>query len=284
MPPEAITWDKVPGWPEEPELRPSNPDAVGLLFPPERYGRVAMVMGIRADESITRYRAVARRERDNYIIPWDQGTAQGNLSKVYPVYDWSTADVWTAPHLKGWDYNTTYDLMEWAGVSHHDQRVAPPFGTEQLRGLWQFKECFPEVWEKLCTRVAGAATAARYAETPLYSFGSRPDKPDDMSWEEYLRYWLEKWPQPERGQIATQVRKHIQWHYSKTTEPIMEVPHPVTGLSWDFLVTVVSRGDFLNRKVPPATSDERVRQARRVQYDAAREAERLKKEGRDASA
>ena len=39
-----------------------------LLYPVEEYGRTACIMGIRADESLTRYRAVAQSTVENYII------------------------------------------------------------------------------------------------------------------------------------------------------------------------------------------------------------------------
>ena len=142
LPPEAITKVKnynghlVGG-------RLSIPFMAPLLYPVEEYGRTACIMGIRADESLTRYRAVAQRTVENYIIhPKEEinlseavkggvditrfptrklnksgkqkmlSNNVGNFYKVYPVYDWQTADVWTAPHKFNWDYNHAYDVME----------------------------------------------------------------------------------------------------------------------------------------------------------------------------
>lgn len=250
MPEEAIT--SIKGIDFVPlENRVSWPDAQGLIFPPKEFGTVGMVMGIRAAESITRYRAVARNRLDNYIIPWNDGYSQGNLYKVYPIYDWSTEDVWTAPAKLGWDYNRAYDIMDKAGLSFNDQRCSPAFGEEPIRGLWVFKTCFPEVWEKMVYRVPGANTAVMYAKTELYSFGKRPDKPDDMSWEEFIKYWLEKFQGEERKFIAARIRSFIQRHYSVTNDPIIaSVPHPETGISWEFLLMIAMRGDFKQRKQP----------------------------------
>jgi predicted phosphoadenosine phosphosulfate sulfurtransferase len=103
LPPEAITG--LPGFPVwPPEARLSIPDANGLFMPP-RLGNCALLMGIRAQESLTRLRAVTRRPVENYLIKLDGGTCQGNIWKSYPVYDWTTEDVWTAPAKFGWDYN-----------------------------------------------------------------------------------------------------------------------------------------------------------------------------------
>jgi len=41
-------------------------------------------------------------------------------------------------------------------------------------------------------RVPGAAAAARYAMTDLYAYGGLPEKPADMTYEEYLRHLLDK--------------------------------------------------------------------------------------------
>ena len=51
-----------------PSARLSIPFLFPMLFPVEKYGRTGVVMGIRADESLTRYRAVSQRVHENYII------------------------------------------------------------------------------------------------------------------------------------------------------------------------------------------------------------------------
>ena len=271
LPPEGIT--ELEGYPSEPEKRMSIPDAVGLLFPPKRFGRVGMVLGIRADESITRLRAILSSSNRiaDYIIKWEGKTAQGNLYKVYPIYDWRTQDVWTAPAKFGWDYCRAYDVYDKLGIPPDQQRLAPPFGEEPLEGLWQFAHCFPDIWCRMQTRVPGANTAALYARTELYSFGSRPKKPAGMSWEQFIASWVAKHPQPERGQIARKIKDWIAWHYRKTGDPILEVPHPETGMEWDFLLMIAVRGDFKDRKHPntPNNDEVELRERWRARYEAA---------------
>ena len=117
-------------------------------------------------------------------------TNRGHLRKVYPIYDWTTEDVWLAPATFGWDYNRAYDAMEMAGVAPNLQRVSPAFGEEPLQKLWTFAVCFPEVWDRMQSRVPGAAAAARYALTELYSFRQRPPKPAGMPWSEFVLHYL----------------------------------------------------------------------------------------------
>ncbi len=278
LPPEAITYGDVRGFPTDVDHRPTMPDSVGLVLPPERFGNVGMVMGIRGDESLTRMRAILMETSEEHyfikphILGREKGINAGNLKKVYPIYDWTTPDVWTAPRELGWDYNKAYDRMEEAGISHHAQRCAPPYGEEPMGALWMFACCFPDIWDKMQVRVPGAATAARYAKTEIYSYHKNPEKPDGVTWEQWIMIWVNKHPEKYRAQIARHIRKMMTGHhYLKTTDPIMPTaPHPVTAMSWAFLLMIAVRGDFKTRKYPPMNNDPTVMAARQKKYDAER--------------
>ena len=260
MPPEAIT--TLEGFPmEPPAARVQHEDSNGLLHP----GSInwGSFMGIRAQESLTRRRAVTSKRTDNFIVEWHVGSVErpgmppwkappATVQKIYPIYDWTTEDVWTAPAKFGWDYNRAYDAMEMAGVTHLNQRCSPAFGEEPLMRLWTYAQCFPEVWPKMTDRVPGAAAAARYAKTELYGYGDWTGKAPSDSWETALARTLEKWPDLEiRARIAARLKKEIETHYKKTDDPLVDVaPHPDTGVSWEWLLMIAQRGDFRARKQP----------------------------------
>lgn len=260
LPPEAIT--ELEGFPMEPaEARPSLPMSCGLLAPASRYGSCGMLMGIRADESLTRRKAVGNDRAENWVIPAPQIGA--NMFKVYPIYDMVTADVWTAPARFGWDYNHSYDLMEMIGIPHPAQRCAPPYGEQPMQKLWVFKECFPDLWERMLARVPGAATAARYATTELYAFNSIPEKPPELTWQDFIKRRISEYEDPvAKRWIAYRVRKFITLHYKKTAEPLLSVPHPDSGVSWAWLYKIADRGDLKERSWPDYNSD-------RAAYEAA---------------
>lgn len=247
LPPEAIT--ELAGFPvEPPEARLQHNDTNGLFFPPSM-GNCCLMLGIRTQESLTRRRAVTNKRGDNYIIKSTDLTAQGNLYKAYPIYDWTTEDVWTAPKTLGWDYNRAYDRMEMAGIKHHAQRCSPAFGAEPILGLWCFATCFPEVWDPMTERVPGVGAAVRYARTELYAYKDRPDRPADASWPEFLSYFLTKFDRKANAKLRKRVATFIEQHYNKSPHPIMaDAPHPVTGVCWDFLLTLAMRGDHKERK------------------------------------
>ncbi len=257
LPPEGITeLDGFPTWP--PEARLSWPETNELLTHPSM-GNVALLMGIRAQESLTRHRAVsvASKREHNWLIRQGAGMtalagrSAGNVWKAYVIYDWQTEDVWKAPGLMGWDYNHAYDLMSMAGINPASQRCSPAFGEEPIGKLHVFAEAFPEVWHKMVERVPGVGAAYRYARTELYGYGSRPERPADMEWPDFIRHFVTQHPDNIRPQLAKRLSEMIRTHYRMSTHPIVEKAyHPVSGLSWDFLLMVAMRGDTKERKQP----------------------------------
>ncbi|MGN7485295.1 DUF3440 domain-containing protein [Priestia megaterium] len=273
LPPEAITYKDIPNYKVLP-----IPQLNGMLFPPSEYGTTGLVMGIRAQESLSRRRAVSMKIKENYISPSTGETDKGNVWKVYPIYDWYTEDVWTAPKKFGWDYNKAYDVMEKAGIKHNQQRCAPPYGEEPLGGLYLFKTCFPDIWDKMSERVPGANTASMYARTELYSFGKKAVRPEGMTWEEAINYYIKKFDESSQKLIAKRIQDEIKLHYKKTKDPILDsTPHYDTGLSWDFLLMLAQRGDFKGRRSPLHKVDYENRHKAKEKYYKALE-EKLKED------
>lgn len=221
----------------------SIPEIAHRVYGPEN-GTIADVRGIRADESLRRYRSVAMKLQDNWIgAPRD-----GYSFPVSPIYDWTTIDVWTAPRMFGWDYNRAYDVMRMAGMSPSDQRVCPPYGEEPLGGLWIYAQCWPELWHKMIARVPGAATAGRYARTQLYGFG-KMEPPPGMTWRDWTFSQLNLYPPALRKEIANSIARLMADHKAKTKRPIdEEKPDALTGVSWKYLAMLVNRGDLKGRR------------------------------------
>ena len=210
-------------------------------------GSVAMLTGIRTQESLRRYQVIAKKKNDAYIN--SKSEAGQNQYRAFPIYDWSSEDVWLAVHKFGWDYNKTYDIFNQTRL-HNDflhQRVCPPYGEEPLRGLWVYAECFPELWHKMISRVQGVNTAWRYGNTELYS--SAKSKPDNLTWKEYINVIIDSYDHDAKNDVKQTVNGYIKAHQRKTKQPIAdEEPHPLSGVSWKWLCTVAIRGDFKGRQ------------------------------------
>ena len=283
LPPEAIT--EIPGYNHHnPDERMHHSDLAALLFNPGEHGEAVQAFGIRAAESLRRYSAVTRREKDNWIVQDNAKTVRGALWKAYPVYDWSTQDVWTAPKILGWDYNHNYDLQEMHGYTSHSQRVGTPFGNEALQHLSMWPVLFPDMWEKMIDRVPGVATAVRYSKTELYAFGEKPTKPDGITWPAFVKQILDGLQPEARRKNAKTIKSVLDTHYKNSNNALLaeKVPHPNSGLSWDFVAMLAQRGDMNGRRSPagrlvsPNKTDEYNQALAKYNDDITR----LRKEGR----
>lgn len=252
----------LPEWgitePEFGEFTPKTlhtADVNQLYLDPVSMGQCVVLLGLRADESTARRWAARRHVVDNYIHPYHAGGTGTKGVRVpkgiylaHPIYDWKLADVWLAMRKFGWDHNEAYDHMRAAGISRRDQRIAPPFGEEPSRGLWQFRTCWPEMWEKMIRRIPGAPTAARYGDTPLYAIRGLPPRRDGEHYRDYILRHLRRYPPAAQQQVKAVLQEKVRLHYNKTTDPILDtVPHPETGISWRWLAKIVLRGHFKGR-------------------------------------
>lgn len=201
-----------------------------------------VIQGIRTEESLRRYRAVAMKKDENFISKPDKG-----VYFAYPIYDWSSADVWRLVKLKDADYNKTYDIFNRSEQYGNllNQRVCPPYGEEPLRGLHLYAECFPELWSKMINRVKGAATAARYGNTEIYSTGYKPEHTD---WKSHVNNLLQTYTGKDKAKVANVLNQALRSHRKKTNQTIpQDNPHPLSGVSWKYLAKIATRGDFKGR-------------------------------------
>ena len=213
-----------------------------------KYGRVADVTGLRAEESIRRRRMAENDRLECYIGEKPLESSKGNVWHCYPIYDWNSEDVWLYAGLRGFDYNRVYDTYSAIGMPLIKQRVCPPWGEEPLTGLHKYAECAPELWAKMIHRVPGCNTAARYANTELYGRKLK-SPPEGMTWEMFTWLNLDKWEGEAKIDVAKSIKSRVIAHKKRTKRSLpQEVPDPLTGISWKYLAQVALSGDFKRRK------------------------------------
>ena len=134
----------------------------------EWYGQgkpTAGFVGIRADESLNRYRTIAIFDKQMYQEKRWTTLAGDNLYNIYPIYDWRTRDIWIYHALNpDREHNKIYDLMHQAGVKPSQQRLCQPYGDDQRRGLWLYHILEPETWFKVVARCNGVNSGALYIQ------------------------------------------------------------------------------------------------------------------------
>jgi len=152
----------------------------------------AYLVGLRADESLTRYRAVTKHPGWNGIR-W--GSMDGNIKTFYPIYDWTVYDVWKFIHDYDIQYNKIYDLMFLDGQSiYKGMRISNLIHEKSYKCLVDLPRYEPETYDKLCRRISGIATANRYASEKLV-FNNETLPSHYKSWKEFRDFLLENIPE-----------------------------------------------------------------------------------------
>ena len=148
----------------------------------------ACLVGIRADESLNRFRTIASSKKIRYHDKQWSTKVTENVFNIYPIYDWRTQDIWIY-HAKNPDkeFNKLYEYMYKAGVSLGNQRICQPYGDDQRRGLWLFHLIEPETWAKIVTRVNGANSGALYIQDNGNINGyNKISKPEGHTWRSFI--------------------------------------------------------------------------------------------------
>jgi predicted phosphoadenosine phosphosulfate sulfurtransferase len=210
-------------------------------------------IGIRAQESLHRYCAVATWEKKNLMWAGHRWTTKivDQVFNVYPIYDWLTTDIWTYhakfPHKP---HNKIYDKMQMAGVPLSQQRLCQPFGDDQRRGLWLYHILEPQTWFKLVARVNGANSGAIYVEETGNITGyNKITKPPHHTWKSFCNLLLQTMPQKTRAHYVYRFKKFIKgWHDRGYKQIPEEAPPELEAKcwapSWRRMCKVLLRNDY----------------------------------------
>lgn len=175
----------------------------------------ACLVGIRADESLNRYRTLAwgaqGRKQTFDGLQWTTWVG-GPLYNAYPIYDWRTEDIWTFYGRENRPYNRLYDRMHQAGLTIHQARICQPYGDDQRKGLWLYHVIEPETWSRVVARVNGANSGALYARESGNILGRlRITKPDGITWQEFAHRLLASLPEAYAEHVKDRIAWHIKW-------------------------------------------------------------------------
>ena len=213
------------------------------IYQNQGYTAISFV-GMRAEESMARYCAMARRPDESWL--------SSTLSCAYVLFDWSARDVWKYIRDTGKPWNQEYAVMNQTRLHNKllAQRVGSIFGEEALRNLDLWHLMYGDYWHKILERVSGAKTAWRYCNTGIYSGGRGAGKDPKMLWSEYLSVILSKTKGKHRGYALDAVDYCVKWHNKMTAEPIGEARedgNPLTGMTYEFLCKIAIRADTKQR-------------------------------------
>jgi predicted phosphoadenosine phosphosulfate sulfurtransferase len=212
----------------------------------------AAFIGIRADESLHRYRAIVSRKDGLMFNNWKWSTkVSSKLYNIYPIYDWRTEDIWVF-HGKFRDlpHNRVYDKMMMAGVKISQQRLCQPYGDDQRKGLWLYHILEPDTWYKLIARVNGVNSGALYINENGNMTGyNKISKPDGHTWQSFCNLLLMTMPTKTQNHYKERFKKFIKgWQDRGYLVIPDEAPEDLESKcwvpSWRRMCKVILRNDY----------------------------------------
>jgi predicted phosphoadenosine phosphosulfate sulfurtransferase len=209
-------------------------------------------IGIRADESLHRYRAIVSEKKNLTFNNYKWTTKLSNmLYNVYPIYDWRTEDIWVFHSKnKNLSHNKIYDMMTMAGVKLSNQRLFQPFGDDQKKGLWLYHILENETWYKLLNRVSGVNSGALYIKEKGNINGYNDvTKPVNHTWESYTNYLLKSLPIKMQKHYKERFVKFIVGWKKRGYDKIPDIaPHDLEvkcwAPSWKRMARCILRNDY----------------------------------------
>lgn len=186
----------------------------GEWYSRQKKGKTICLLGIRADESLNRYRAYANDRKT--IMRGNQWTTKmgENWWNAYPIYDWTTKDVWIANGKFDYDYNRIYDLFWKAGLSISQMRVASPYHESAKESLNLYRVLEPATWVRVVSRVQGANFGAIYGSS--HALGARKiELPPGHTWRSYVKFLLATLPEAMRRNYIEKFKTSIRFWWKR---------------------------------------------------------------------
>lgn len=176
------------------------------------FGKTAVLVGIRCDESLNRLAILTSSQRVNMYNDLKYSKKiDDNTYSFYPLYDWTTDDIWIANAKFGYDYNKAYDLMYMSGMNPSEMRIASPFHSCGQSTLKLYKALSPDTWSRMVGRVNGVNFTNIYGGTTAMGW-KNITKPQNYTWKEYAEFLLSTLPKETREKYIEKIEKS-QWHW-----------------------------------------------------------------------
>ncbi len=176
----------------------------------KQYGKTAVLIGIRAQESLTR-RAIFTSDKRTMMHDGlrHSKVVDENTTNFYPLFDWITEDIWICNAKFGFDYNKIYDLYYQAGLNIDQMRVASPFHQSGQNDLKLYRVIDPHNWGKMVGRVNGCNFGGIYGGTTAMGWRSIT-KPAHFTWKQYAEFLLSTIPGDTKKKFEHQIARFKQ--------------------------------------------------------------------------
>lgn len=121
-------------------------------------GKVAFFTGIRAAESLVRFRSVTQKLNENYISSIEHN-AKSRVKLCKPIYDWQENDVLKFIHDCGEEWCPVYEAQDIAGIG---LRVSTALHVVAAKKFDKLAEIEPEFYQRIVDVFPDMLDQARY--------------------------------------------------------------------------------------------------------------------------
>lgn len=169
----------------------------------------AFFIGIRAEESLNRLRAVIKNPGwDN--IRWSTKTKGTNTFRFYPLYDWSVGDIWKYISDNNLPYNSIYDKMYQSNKNFYKtMRVSNLIHEKSFKCLGDLQLYEPETFNKLLGRISGIHVASIYVkEDSVFETIKLPS--EFKTWYDFREHLLATSPTDKKQRFLRRFNKQPQ--------------------------------------------------------------------------
>lgn len=155
-------------------------------------GKIALLNGIRTDESLIRFRSVVNKKNECFISASDKPSVK--LCK--PIYDWSEMDVFKYLHDRNIKYCAIYDQQMWNGQA---LRVATPLHAESAKRFDKLRTLYPVFYQQLVEMFPEMLAQEKYwGEYDRFAI----IKSYKHGWDGIIQYIRERIPDTEMRRLA----------------------------------------------------------------------------------
>jgi predicted phosphoadenosine phosphosulfate sulfurtransferase len=153
----------------------------------------AFLVGLRATESMNRFRAVAKNPgyKDCFWCTKIR-RAEGSAS-FYPLYDWNFSDIWKYIYDNKIRYNRIYDYMWKRGMHLQEIRVSSLIHEKSFKALVELPSFEPKTYNRMLKRIEGIEVGHLYGKDPKMLRCRKLPK-NFKSWRQYRDFLLKEYP------------------------------------------------------------------------------------------
>lgn len=177
------------------------------------YSNTAFLVGLRATESMNRWRTMVKHPIQVHGERVFWGTAKGSNFNLYPIYDWNFSDVWRYIHEQGLRYSRIYDYQFRKGTPINEIRVSSLIHEKSFKALCDLPEFEPKTYSRICERIKGISFAQETGKASKM-FKVRQLPKNFKTWSAYRDFLLETYPDKQLKQVfMRRFARHLQNEY-----------------------------------------------------------------------